>query len=134
MKYFKVHLGYEQFVPITEEELDKALMAQITGKVAVFENGAVRGSSITLIGPDYPRALGYYEGYKFIAEDWAEIKNKRGDYIKFITGARDRTLNLIAQGKTEMLKKPRQKKMALPPPTYEIDEAARLDSIIKEKP
>lgn len=84
-RHFKVWMGYTQFVPITEKELAKAQTAQMTGKIAVFENGQVRGSAITFIEPDYHKMLGYNYGYTFQGEDWAEVGKLKEEYAKIIS-------------------------------------------------
>lgn len=84
MKYFKIHLGYDKSIPITEKDLPRALMAQITGDLLILDNASILGSSITLIEPNYHRAMGYNEGYKLQAEDWAQIKKECSDYQGYI--------------------------------------------------
>jgi hypothetical protein len=74
---FKVKHGFDNqdFIRIDESELEKAIYAQMTGKVAVLNGGTVRGSNIISITPDLHRAMGYNDGYELVAEDFAEIRN-----------------------------------------------------------
>jgi hypothetical protein len=74
-KYFKVKTGYDKdaYISITEDELPKALKAQITGQVAVFKEGSVAGNAILTITPDFHRLMGWNKGYQLTSEDYAEI-------------------------------------------------------------
>jgi len=102
MKHFKVWLGYDKFVSISESELTKALAAQITGGVVVLSNGSIRGTSITLIEPDYHKAMGWNEGYKLQSEDWQEIKSRCGDYRDSIGEKRAEVKQLLSEGRIEL--------------------------------
>ena len=53
--YFKVVRGYgdEDFIPIDETELEKAIYAHMSGKPVVFENGSINGNQISIIRPDF---------------------------------------------------------------------------------
>lgn len=98
MKYFKVWLGYEKFIPITEVELPKALAAHITGGVAVLPDGSVSGKSITLIEPDYHRAMGFNDGYKLLPEDWSYINRDCADYKGYIETIKREVHALLKEG------------------------------------
>lgn len=57
MKHFKVQKGYNNdFVEIDETELEKAINAQVTGKVAFFKRGGtVSGNHIISVEPDFDK-------------------------------------------------------------------------------
>lgn len=99
MKYYRVKTGYhaDDFISIDETELERAIMAQGTGKVAVFKGGTVAGNHIMTIKTDLHKIMGfnplyemkagdldtypplaYYEHNKFLAE----ISNRiNGDHL-----------------------------------------------------
>lgn len=85
---FKVKHGFENqdFIKIDESELEKAIYAQMSGKVGIFKGGTVRGSNIISITPDW----GFNAGYELQAEDFAEIRN---------SGAERKARELMEQAK-----------------------------------
>ena len=78
MKYFKVKIGYgaDDFITITENELPRAIKAQVNGGIVIFEEGSTAGNNIMAILPDYHRALGLNRGYTLTSEDYARIGGK----------------------------------------------------------
>lgn len=79
--HFRVKIGYgnDDFISIDQDELSRAIVAQGTGKVAVFKEGTVGGNHIMAIIPDYQRALGYARDYVLHGHDYVELGNKRID-------------------------------------------------------
>lgn len=75
MKYYRVKYGYgkDDFYSVDEDEMPKALAAQITGKVAILKEGTIAGNSIISIKPDYNRLMGYNREYELTSEDYKEI-------------------------------------------------------------
>lgn len=105
MKYFKVWTGYDKFVSIEEDDLPRALAAQITGKVVTLKEGQIRGSSITVIEPDYHRAMGWNREYKLGPEDHAEISRTVGkQYIGYIPLVKENVIKALDQGDAKLLK------------------------------
>ena len=87
MKYYKVQFGYgiDDFLSVDETELRKALVAQVTGKVALFNSGTVSGNAIISITPDWNRAMGWNRDYKLTGEDYTYIgKEKVNEYRLFL--------------------------------------------------
>lgn len=78
MKNYRVYFGYgkDDFYSIPETDLQKAIKAQITGQVALFENSSISGNEIKRIQPDYQRDMGWNRDYQLGYEDYQQIGNK----------------------------------------------------------
>lgn len=77
-KYYRVKTGFgaDDFVSIDETEVERAIIAQGSGKVAVFKNGTVTGNHIISVKPDIHKLLGYNPLYQLKAEDLNEVPRK----------------------------------------------------------
>ena len=71
MRHFKVYTNFTNYIPITENELEKALKAFQGGLGVVFENGATQ--RIECIIPDDVKMMGWNDGYKPTPEELGEI-------------------------------------------------------------
>ena len=78
MNHFKIIRGYsaEDYISIDETELEKAFYSFLSKKDAIYSGGAVRGSEILAIQPDYHRTMGWNRGYKLGVDDYAELRQK----------------------------------------------------------
>lgn len=97
MKYFKVKIGYgdDDFISVGETELRKAISAQVSGKVAIFNEGTVSGNSIISILPDYNREMGYNRDYKLNGEDYARIGGDRqNEFQKILESVRSEIIGI----------------------------------------
>jgi len=74
MKY-RVMLDFKNFIPIGENELNKAMTAFLQGNGAVFENGAT--DKIHAILPDFHSIMGWNYGYELQPEDWSLINSSK---------------------------------------------------------
>lgn len=87
MKYFKVQKGYgaEDYISIDETELQTALRAQVTGKVAMFKNGSVSGNHIISVTADPSQSEKIYNpsGPDYLP------KNVEADYRLSIENAKE---------------------------------------------
>lgn len=103
MRYFKVKTGYgaEDFIPITEKELDSALYAFVTDSKIILDGGPVNGKNIITITEDWHRAMGWNYGYKMGPEDFEDIQAL--DYKGVIAQAKARVTNLIKTGQTNLI-------------------------------
>jgi len=102
-KFYKVVWGFdaEDYVPIDESELEKAIYAHATGKTAIFSEGSISGSKIIAIQPDYHRAMGWSPGWKLGADDFNELADKGIDraHRDHLSLAKERVHDMIATGK-----------------------------------
>lgn len=80
-RYYRVKTGYgaDEFISITEAELQKAVRAQVNGGIVIFEGGSVAGNAIMTITPDYNKAMGFKSDYKLTGEDFDRLG---GDAVK----------------------------------------------------
>ena len=105
-KYFKVQFGYDtdQFIPIDETELEKAIYAHLTGKKIGFENGSVDGNKIISVTPDWNRAMGWNVGYKPTPEEHGEIQATVGKkYLGVVALAKERVQGYIQSGEIDKI-------------------------------
>lgn len=107
MKYYKILRGYgaEDFIQIDETELEKAYGAFLLKKDGIYSGGAVRGSEIISIQPDYHRIMGWNRGYKLQPEDYEELKSKEIDKncMKILSETRDKINYLISNGNENLI-------------------------------
>ena len=105
--YFKVQYGYDKddYLAIEGHELDKAILAHLTGAVVAFEHGSVTGSKIIVIKEDFVRAMGWNRGYVLTPEDQHEIELKCKDYTGLIASAKERVGYLIKTNQTHLVGK-----------------------------
>lgn len=73
---WKIYKDFTNHFTIGEDELEKAIHGFISGRPVVFKSGAAL-KHIEAIMPDYHATMGWNEGYKLSADDWAEINQKR---------------------------------------------------------
>lgn len=110
MNYFKLIRGYnaEDYISIDETELDKAYYAFLEKKDGVYSGGAVRGSEIIAIQPDFHKIMGWNRGYKLQELDFAEL-NERGIDRKcqfLLSNTKEKVQFLIKTNQLNLLGKP----------------------------
>lgn len=122
-KYFKVHQDFSRYIPIEEEEYEKAIFAFLKGRPAVFENGAV--SRIEGIFPDLNKMNGWYSDYKPNQDDNAEIENAREIAGKFTAKIKDKVQYLIDTNQEHLIGKNVEIPELEKPQRKEISEATK---------
>jgi hypothetical protein len=109
IRYYKLIRGYgaEDYIEITEDELEKAQYAFLAKKDSVYSGGAVRGADILAIQPDYHRAMGWNRGYKLGPDDYAELSETgvSRNHMTYLAEIKDKVQHLIKTGKTELIGK-----------------------------
>ena len=77
-KKYKIIRGYnaEDYIQIEESELEKAYYCFLNKKDSIYTGGAVKGSEIIAIQPDYHRTMGWNRGYKLGPDDYNELREK----------------------------------------------------------
>lgn len=80
MRYFKILSGFNDKEPISidETELETAIRAQITGKIAVLKQGTIAGNSISKILPDFDKAKKIYNP---AGEDYLPPSEKEAHHL-----------------------------------------------------
>lgn len=78
MSYYKIIHGFniEDYIEIEESEVQKAFYCFLMKKDSVFSGGAVKGSLIQAIKPDFHRVMKWNRGYKLLSDDFEELANK----------------------------------------------------------
>lgn len=114
-KYFIIKTGFgaEDFIPITHNELDKAIYCQIMGIVGVFDGGTINGKNIISIKEDWHRQLGLNRGYKLQSEDFAIISSDSAcnSYKGQMEASKQRVNHLMSTGRTDLIGKAEAKKL-----------------------
>jgi hypothetical protein len=107
--YYKIIRGYsaEDYIEITPDELEKANYCFLTKKDSIYSGGAVKGSEILAIQPDYHKTMGWNRGYKLQAEDYSELKEKGIDRKMQLQleKTRDKVNYLIQTGQENLIGK-----------------------------
>ena len=123
--YFKAEHGYdaEDFLPIEAEELEKAIYTHMTGGKAAFLAGSISGNIITVVKPDYHRAMGWNRGYKLGPDDDVELRQYGIDtaHQKFLAKTKERIAFLVANN--------RQAEIGKNVPIPELDNPKRDDGL-----
>lgn len=97
MKYYRIKFGYgkEEFYSITEDELPKALRAQMEGSIFMGEEGTIAGNNIMAIMPDYNRILGLNRDYTMIGEDYDELPPRtKHEHMAYLEETKDLLLGI----------------------------------------
>jgi hypothetical protein len=105
MKYYRIKWGYkdDEFTSVDENDVQTALRAQITGKVAMIGNASISGNSIIAIVPDYQREMGWATDYHLTGEDYYEIgAEKQREYRDFLENTKIEVQQQLVGGQKQL--------------------------------
>lgn len=109
-RYYKLIRGYdaEQYIEIEESELDKAYYCFLEKKDSVFSGGAIRGSQILAIQPDFHRTMGWNRGYRLESVDYEDLRDKGVDrkMQNALSTSKERVDYLMRTNQLHLLGKP----------------------------
>ena len=124
-RYFKVKYGYavSDQVSIPEEEIEKALYAQIKGVPVQFGGAYINGRNIISITPHWHKHTGWYDFYEpTTGEDWKQIERDCPSYEGVVEYYKNRVSFLLQSGKQDQIGK------NIPIPEIERVEVKELQS------
>lgn len=105
-RFFLVKFGFGQLdkVSLPEEEVEKAIYAQLKGSPVRLGNSYVNGKNIISITPHYHKHTGWYDSYEpNTGDDWVQIKRDCPSYDGVLEAYQERVKQLISSGKESLL-------------------------------
>ena len=107
--YYKIIRGYgnEDYLEIEDSELEKAYYCFLEKKDSIFSGGAIKGSQILAIQPDFHKTMGWNRGYKLDEYDYADM-NEKGIDRKLqnkLAEAKEKVQYLIETNQTHLIGK-----------------------------
>ena len=73
--------GKNNTVRITRSEAERAIYAQVTGRVFLGKDGSIAGNNISSVKADLHRAMGFNADYRMNNEDYAYVKRDAPEYL-----------------------------------------------------
>lgn len=108
-KFFIIKTGFnpEDFIEISDKELDKAIFCQINGIVGIFEKGTINGKYIVSIKEDWHKQMGWKRGYKLTGEDFDAIRidDTCKSYRGLIAASKERVNHFISINRSDLIGK-----------------------------
>jgi hypothetical protein len=105
--YYKIIRGYnsEDYISIEKSELEKAYYCFLEKKDSIFSGGAIKGSQILAIQPDFHKTMGWNRGYKLDEYDYADMSQKGIDkkLQHFLSETKIRVQYLISTDQINLL-------------------------------
>lgn len=102
MLYYKIHIGFNDFILIDQDDYAKAIRAQVTGKVAILKNGeTISGNLIGRVSPDWEKMTGFdlKKNFPHYQDEVEKVKKIRKEHEEFI-----KTANLELPSQPEIKK------------------------------
>ena len=100
---FKVYIDFANYIPITGDELEKALYAFQTGQPVMFEMGAA--NKVMNVVPDYNKRAGYFSDAKLSADDIADTEKYKHHFTGIIGKVKEKIQYLLATNQKELIGK-----------------------------
>lgn len=100
-KYFKVRFGFgvNDFVSVKDEEVEKAIYAQVKGTPTRLGNSFVNGRNIVSITPHYHKYTGWFDSYEpQDGEDWKQIERDCPKFDGVLESYTNRVRELMSKG------------------------------------
>ena len=105
-RFFRIKYGYNTSdqVSITENDLEKAIYAQIKGVPIQLGNSYVNGRNIIAITPHYHKHTGWYDWYEpKDGDDWKQIERDCPNYDGVIEHYKERVNYLLQNGQEKQI-------------------------------
>jgi hypothetical protein len=106
---YKIIRGYgtEDYLEIEDSELEKAYYCFLEKKDSIFSGGAIKGSQILAIQPDFHKTMGWNRGYKLDEYDYADMNEKGIDkkLQHLLSETKEKVQYLIETNQTHLIGK-----------------------------
>lgn len=105
-KYFKVRFGFgvNDFVSVKDEEVEKAIYAQVKGTPVRLGDSFVNGKNIVSITPHYHKYTGWYDSYEpKDGEDWKQIERDCPKFDGVLESYTNRVRELMSKGEDKKI-------------------------------
>lgn len=100
---FKVYIDFTNYIPITGDELEKALYAFQTGQPVMFEMGAA--NKVMNVVPDYQKKAGYFSDAKLSPDDLADMERYKHHFTGVIGKVKEKIQYLLATNQKGLIGK-----------------------------
>jgi hypothetical protein len=107
-RYFQIKYGFgvSDSEVVKEQEVEKAIYAQIKGVPIQLNNSYINGRNIIAIRPAYFKHTGWHDWYEPTeGEDWEQIKRDCPSYDGLLEAYKERVATLITNGQINQIGK-----------------------------
>lgn len=105
-KYFKVKFGFgsNDFASVKDEEVEKAIYAQLKGVPVRLGNSFVNGRNIISITPHYHKYTGWFDSYEPVdGDDWKQIERDCPSFTGVLEAYTNNVRSLLASGQDKKI-------------------------------